>query len=129
MTSITANGHKLARRLAATALLTTALALGTNPAMASAEQVWDVMATQDCEEAFAWQQTDMSINEQKKINEACCVLHGGVFKDDGYLGKCVAPPHPDNQKPRLPGNIRIPPNISTEPVVTQQPSAPDGAVG
>jgi hypothetical protein len=133
MTSIDATNRRLARRLGAAAFLATALALGGNvlvgPAIASAEQVWDMEETQKCEDAFAWQQMDMSLNEQKKLYEACCVLHGGVFKDDGYLGKCVAPPAPENQKPRhLPGNIQVPSDIATTPVVTQQqPPAAGGA--
>ncbi len=132
MTSINANSRRLARRLRAATFLAAALALGWNAlmgqAIASAEQVWDIEETKKCEDAFAWQQMDMSINEQKKLYEACCILHGGVFKDDGYLGKCVAPPAPENQRPRqLPGNIQIPSDIATAPVVTQQPPAEVGA--
>ena len=133
MTSINANRHRLARRLGGVSFLAIALALGghaiTDPAIASAEKVWDIEEYDKCRDAFAWQQMDMSLNEQKQIEEACCTLNGGVFKDDGYLGKCVAPPADNKGSRQLPGNIHIPTDIATAPVVTQEQPTPAGAIG
>jgi hypothetical protein len=104
--------------------IATALALGY-PTPATAEPkdpgTWDLEEYEKCMKAFAWQQMDMSINEQKKLNEACCYQSGGVFQDDGYIGKCVAPPAPNPGSRQLPGNVRIPPNIGTEDLT---PAAP-----
>jgi hypothetical protein len=91
------------------------------PAIATAERVWDIEEFDNCMDAFAWQQMDMSINEQKGVHEACCEKSGGVFTDDGYLGKCSAPPGDAKGSRQLPGNVHIPSDIALEPVTKAPP--------
>jgi hypothetical protein len=96
-------------------------------AVATAEppRSWDIEDYDNCLEDFAWMIMDTSINEQKAIDEYCCVHSGGIFIDDGYLGKCVAPPaEPAKGSRQLPGNIQIPSDIATAPTVTKDPPRP-----
>jgi hypothetical protein len=71
-----------------------------------------------------------TIRIQKLFNQKCCEYSGGVFVDDGYIGKCVAPPAEESQGTRqLPGNVHIPPDLGTAPIATQQPPPPVSAAG
>ena len=68
---------------------------------------------------------DLSINQQMTAYWACCVDSGGIFINDGYIGKCVAPPaEPAKGSRQLPGNVHVPTDIATEPAVTKAPLRP-----
>jgi hypothetical protein len=105
------------------AVSATALAF---PATATAERVWDIEFYDDCLAGLSNDQMNYSINDQKLFHQTCCEHSGGVFIDDGYLGKCVAPPaEPASQGSRqLPGNVHIPSDIATAPAVTKDPPRP-----
>src|SRR5215212_8749279 len=94
-------------------------------AIASAEAVWDIEAYDDCmSHSGAWQM-DRSINDQRDFNDYCCRHSGGIFVDDGYTGKCVAPPaEPAKGSRQLPGDVQIPSDIATAPGVTKAPLRP-----
>ncbi len=93
-----------------------------NPAIAAAERVWDIEFYDKCMEGTSVNPLDDSINYQRSVNETCCNHSGGVFIDDGYLGKCVAPPaEPSSGSRQLPGNVQIPSDIATAPTVTKAP--------
>jgi hypothetical protein len=94
------------------------------PAVATAERVWDIEFYDDCLNGMSYDQMDYSIAEQKNVNKRCCEDSGGVFKDDGYLGQCVAPPGDTKGSRQLPGNVQIPSDLATAPAVTQAPSRP-----
>lgn len=111
------------------AMLLGALAVAATPlaypAIATAERVWDIEFYDDCLNGMSYDQMDYSIEDQKRVNKACCLDSGGVFIDDGYLGKCVAPPaEPASGSRQLPGNIQIPSDIATAPTVTKDPPRP-----
>jgi hypothetical protein len=96
-------------------------------AVAAAEpRVWDIEAYDNCMAADNDDSMGRSINDERAAHLGCCVGSGGVFIDDGYLGKCVAPPaEPASQGSRqLPGNAQIPPGIATVPTVTKAPLRP-----
>jgi hypothetical protein len=99
----------------------TALALGAHtlaiPSIARAEKVWDIETYDDCMNGVAGDQINTSINQQKFMNQKCCEYSGGVFQDDGYLGKCVAPP----AEPAPAGSRHDTSDIGTE---TLTPSPP-----
>lgn len=105
------------RRLLSVAVAVAALAIGagtiTDPAIGHAERVWDIENFDDCMSSAAPPQMNMSLNEQKDMHRACCESTGGVFTDDGYLGKCTAPPATGTR--HIPGNIRIPTGVITAP--------------
>jgi hypothetical protein len=112
------------RWLAIAALLAavTTVAFGSHP-LARAEKVWDLETYEDCVNGLAGDQTNYSINQQKFMNQKCCEYSGGIFQDDGYLGKCVAPP----PEPAPPGSRQVPSDIGTEtfapaPLRTHDPS-------
>lgn len=114
------------RQLLPAAVVAVALATGANTvaysAIASAERVWDIEDYDNCMADQTGNQLDLSINDQKAFHAYCCSRSGGVFVDDGYLGKCVAPPaEPASGTRQLPGNVHIPSDIATAPVVTQAP--------
>ena len=111
------------------AMLLGALAVAATPlaypAIATAERVWDIEFYDSCLNGMSWDQMDYSIEDQKRVNKRCCVDSGGVFIDDGYLGKCVAPPaEPASGSRQLPGNVQIPSDIDTAPTVTKAPPRP-----
>jgi hypothetical protein len=114
------------RQLLPAAVVAVALATGANTvtysAIASAERVWDIEDYDTCEADQTENQLDLSINSQKAFHVYCCNRSGGIFVDDGYLGKCVAPPAEQASGTRqLPGDVHIPSDIATAPVVTQAP--------
>jgi hypothetical protein len=86
--------------------------------------VWDIENFDDCMAGLSHDQMNYGLNEQKLFHQKCCEYSGGIFIDDGYVGKCVAPPaEPTSQGTRkLPGNGQIS-EIATAPVVTQAPRA------
>ncbi|GFG52089.1 hypothetical protein CQY20_17110 [Mycolicibacterium agri] len=95
------------------------------PASATAERVWDIELYDGCMEAQAENQMDYSIAQQLEAHRVCCEETGGVFIDDGYVGKCVAPPaEPASGSRQLPGNIHIPTDLATAPQVTKTPPRP-----
>jgi hypothetical protein len=94
-------------------------------AVASAEKVWDIEFYDDCLNGLSGDQMNHSIEEQNWFHKRCCEDSGGVFIDDGYLGKCVAPPaEPASGSRQLPGNVHIPSDIATAPAVTKAPLRP-----
>lgn len=108
-------------------LFAATLAIGANtvahPAIAGAERVWDVEDYDNCMDDQSGSQLDLSINAQRAFHAYCCNRSGGVFIDDGYLGKCLAPPAEPASGPRqLPGNVQIPTDIATAPTVNQAPT-------
>lgn len=114
------------RQLLPGAVIAVALATGANTvaysAIASAERVWDVEDYDNCVADPTGSQLDLSINSQRTFHAYCCSRSGGIFIDDGYLGRCVAPPAESTSGTRLPpGNANIPSDIATAPVVTQAP--------
>ena len=95
------------------------------PASATAERVWDIELYDGCMEAQAENQMDYSIAQQLEAHRVCCEETGGVFIDDGYVGKCVAPPaEPASGSRQLPDNIHIPTDLATAPQVTKTPPRP-----
>jgi hypothetical protein len=95
------------------------------PASATAERVWDIEDYDNCVADPTGSQLDLSINDQRAFHAYCCNRSGGVFIDDGYLGKCVAPPaEPASGSRQLPGNAQIPSDIATAPTVTKVPPRP-----
>jgi len=125
------------RQLLPAAVIAVALAAGANTVafspIASAERVWDIENYDECMAGLSRDQMNDSLNEQKMFHQKCCERYGGIFIDDGYIGKCVAPPaEPTSQGTwQLPGNVQIPSDIGTAPVVTQAPRAriPSGMAG
>jgi hypothetical protein len=107
--------------MAALSATAVALALGTLaiPSTARAERVWDLETYEDCMNGVAGDQINTSINQQKFMNQKCCEYSGGIFQDDGYLGKCVAPP----PEPAPAGSVQVPSDIGTE-TFTQSPPRP-----
>jgi hypothetical protein len=94
-------------------------------AVASAERVWDLEKYQECKDGVSGDQLNYSLNQQKFMEQKCCEYSGGIFVDDGYLGKCVAPPaEPASGSRQFPGSMHIPSDIDTAPVVTQAPPRP-----
>jgi hypothetical protein len=112
------------------AMLAGALAVAAFPpigltAVATAEKVWDIETYDDCTAGLSYDQMKYSINEQKLFHQKCCEYSGGIFIDDGYIGKCVAPPaEPASGSRQLPGNVHIPSDIATAPTVTKNPPRP-----
>jgi hypothetical protein len=111
------------------ALLIGALAVAAAPlaypAVATAERVWDIELYDGCMEAQAENQMDYSIAQQLEAHRVCCEETGGVFIDDGYVGKCVAPPaEPASGSRQLPGNVHIPTDLAAAPQVTKTPPRP-----
>jgi hypothetical protein len=112
------------------AMLLAAVAVAAFPpagltAVASAEKVWDIEDYDNCMADQTGNQLDLSINDQKAFHAYCCNRSGGIFIDDGYLGKCVAPPAEPASGPRqLPGNVHIPSDIATAPTLTKAPPRP-----
>ncbi len=111
------------------AMLLGALAVAATPlaypASATAQRVWDIEDYDNCVADQTGSQLDLSINDQKAFHAYCCNRSGGVFIDDGYLGKCVAPPaEPASGSRQLPGNVQIPSDIATAPTVTKEPPRP-----
>jgi hypothetical protein len=93
--------------------------------VASAQRVWDVEFYDNCTAGMNDDQMTKSIEDQKLINKRCCEDSGGIFQDDGYIGKCVAPPaEPAAGSRQLPGNVRIPSDIAAAPTVTNEPPRP-----
>ena len=105
-----------------------ALALGTIPSIVRAERVSDLATYKECPDT----------------NQKCCESSGGIFRDDGVRGQCVARP-PDSAPPASQRDLSgvgsetltlspLPPRhdlsgIGTEtftpvPVSTPQPSPP-----
>jgi hypothetical protein len=80
------------------------------PSIARAEKVWDLEAYEDGMNGLADDQINTSLNSQKLFNQKCCEYSGGIFQDDGYLGKCVAPP----PEPTPAGSVQVPSDIGTE---------------
>jgi|RhiMethySRZTD1v2_1073278.scaffolds.fasta_scaffold3184137_1 hypothetical protein len=113
----------------ATMLIGAALAVAAAPlaypAIASAERVWDIELYDGCMDALADDQMDYSIAQQLEAHRVCCEETGGVFIDDGYVGRCVAPPaEPASGSRQLPGNVHLPTDIATAPQVTKAPLRP-----
>ena len=112
------------------AMLLGALAVAATPlaypAIATAEKVWDIENYDDCVDGQAYDRvSEISINDQKLLRRRLLRASGGVFIDDGYLGKCVAPPaEPASGSRQLPGNVQIPSDIATAPTVTKAPPRP-----
>nr|WP_090346240.1 hypothetical protein [Mycolicibacterium malmesburyense]CRL78836.1 hypothetical protein CPGR_04950 [Mycolicibacterium malmesburyense] len=86
------------RRLAPVVLFAAAVALGgvATPSIANAapdDDSWDIenydlcIAITDPENPL-----DQSVNDIRSQIRVCCRNSGGVYQDDGYVGKCVAPP-------------------------------------
>jgi hypothetical protein len=95
------------------------------PASATAERVWDIEMYDYCMEITTEDQLDVSIAQQLEMHRVCCEKTGGIFIDDGYVGKCVAPPaEPASGSRQLPGNVQIPSDIATAPTVTKAPPRP-----
>jgi hypothetical protein len=95
-----------------------------SPAIASAQKYWDIEEYDDCLQGFANSndQINTSINAVKRQNKACCEGSGGIFIDDGYIGKCVAPPgEPASGSRQFPGNAQIPSDIAIAPVTNAPP--------
>ena len=81
---------------------------------------WDIEEYDDCYDDF---------NKDGKITNAerqyCCEESGGVWHQwDFGNGYCSAPPADTQGSRQLPGNIQIPPDISTAPTVTKDPPRP-----
>jgi hypothetical protein len=94
------------------------------PAIATAERVWDIEYYDDCLAGVSGGQMNNSINDQKLFHQKCCEASGGIFIDDGYIGKCVAPPaEPATGSRQLPGHARVPSDIA-ETGVTNAPLRP-----
>ena len=119
--------HPILNRLKFSAVLMAAAAVAALPstgltAVASAERVWDIEDYDNCTSDQTGDQLDLSINAQKAFNAYCCNRSGGIFVDDGYLGKCVAPPAEAGSGPRqLPGSVHIPTDIATAPLPDKSP--------
>jgi len=118
--------RKLSRpKYAAVLVGALAVAAFSNTAVASAEKVWDIEWYDDCMAGFSHDQMNESINDIKRQNQECCEHSGGIFQDDGYVGKCVAPPaEPASGSRQLPGNVHIPSDIATAPTLTKAPPRP-----
>ena len=113
------------------AMLAGALTVAASPsvgftAVATAEsKTWDIENYDDCLAGLSHDQMNNSINDQKLFHKACCEYSGGIFIDDGYIGKCVAPPaEPASGSRQRPGNVHIPSDIATAPTVTKDPPRP-----
>ena len=109
-----------------TALLLAAVAAAAFPpagltAVASAEKVWDI-ETYDygMERArAAYQRGKATLQELTEYAKGCCEYNDGVW--NAATQDCQAPPGDTKGSRQLPGNIRIPSDIATAPVVTKAP--------
>ncbi|MEO3759327.1 hypothetical protein ABGB19_13695 [Mycobacterium sp. B14F4] len=105
---MTLAGGERSRRLARTILVAVAVTVGglATPAIAigAPNDSWDIDAFDWCLEATDPENPlDWSINDIKTQNRFCCEKSGGVFQDDGYTGRCVAPPAKEQSaRPGLP---------------------------
>ena len=93
-----------------------------SPAIASAQKYLDIENYEDCMNGLSNDQMHDSLNDQRLHIQACCEYAGGVYKDDGYLGDCVAPPtEPTSGSRQFPGSAHIPSDIATVPVTKAPP--------
>jgi hypothetical protein len=87
------------------------------PAVATAEPnsgVWDIERYDECMRGGPIYSED----DQYRRERFCCGQSGGVW-NGAY---CVAPPaEPASGSRQLPGNVHVPSDIATVPVVTQTP--------
>ena len=117
------------RKLGVAGLFTAAIAFGFStvggPATALAEPdsgTWDIEDYDDCLQSILRFQGHLTRGDWA----SCCLHSGGVWipGDFGH-GRCVAPPaEPASGSRQLPGNVQIPSDIATAPVLTQASPRP-----
>jgi len=90
-------------------------------AVASAEKVWDIETYDYCMEQSRahYQRGEITLQELTEAAKTCCEYNDGVW--NAATQDCQAPPGDATGSRQLPGNIRIPSDIATAPVVTKPP--------
>jgi hypothetical protein len=113
-------------RVKYTAMLLAAVAAAAFPpagltAVASAEKVWDIETYDYCMEQAraAYQRGEITLQDLTDDAKTCCEYNDGVW--NAATQDCQAPPGDTKGARQLPGNIRIPSDIATAPVVTKAP--------
>ena len=108
------------------AMLVAAMAAAVFPpvgltAVASAEKVWDIETYDYCMEQAraAYQRGEITLQDLTEDAKTCCEYNDGVW--NAATQDCQAPPGDTKGSRQLPGNIRIPSDIATAPVVTKAP--------
>jgi hypothetical protein len=111
------------------AMLVGALAVAAFPsvgfaAVASAEKVWDIETYDYCMEQSRahYQRGEITLQELTEDARTCCEYNDGVW--NAATQDCQAPPGNSQGSRQLPGNVHIPSDIATAPVLTQAPPRP-----
>ena len=95
-----------------------------SPAIASAQKYWDVVDYGTCidEARAAYQRGTITLQDLTEADHICCVETDGVWNPDEEF--CHAPPGDAQGSRQLPGNVHIPSDIATAPIVTKTPPRP-----
>jgi hypothetical protein len=90
-------------------------------AVASPQKVWDIETYDYCMEQIRadYQRGEITLQELTEDAKVCCEYNDGVW--NAATQDCQAPPGDTKGSRRLPGNIRIPSDIATAPVLTTAP--------
>jgi hypothetical protein len=93
--------------------------------VATAEpRTWDLELYDACIEwsRAAYQRGEITLQDLTEADHICCAETGGVWDADKEF--CHAPSGDAHGSRQLPGNVRIPSDIATAPVVTNTPPRP-----
>jgi hypothetical protein len=115
-------------RLKYAAMLLGALAVAAtplaNPAIATAQRVWDIEYFDTCRDAWLaeYQKGTITFQDFHDGVRGCCNLSDGVW--NAAEQECQAPPGDSQGSRQLPGNAQIPSDIVTAPALTPAPARP-----
>jgi hypothetical protein len=124
--TISVGGRRICR-LVGTPLFAAVFAFGGNAlgytAIAAAvpnSGTWDLEEYKNCMDSLDPVNTPNEI--WAVLIKDCCIQSGGVWDEKTF--NCHAPPGDSQGSRQLPGNIQIPSDIGSAPVVTQAPPRP-----
>jgi hypothetical protein len=114
--------HRLVMAVLIVAALT--LAIGRTAVAFAEPQVWDLENYGECMDTIyaQYQLGKITFQQYNDLAKTCCTANGGVWS--ATQKDCVAPPGDQQGSRQLPGNIQIPSDIGSAPVVTQAPPRP-----
>ena len=95
------------------------------PMAASAEpRVWDIENYDECMATILaqYQAGKITFQQFNDYAQTCCNVTGGVWSASQET--CVAPPADAQDSRQLPGNVRVPSDISSAQVATPAPPRP-----
>jgi hypothetical protein len=104
--------------------MTVAAAPLAHPAIANAQKVLDVETYDNCVQNVKDSLADGTIHIWDVHNAyvTCCEYAGGTWNESS--GECAAPPGDSRGSRQLPGNVQIPSDLATAPVVTDESPRP-----